>query len=681
MRMRKRFWHRLGGIILATALATALMPLSSSALGTYAASFIDLCEGQQWFLDEIERLLNVEQKSINTLNSNADLSVVKSLGLRDRNITGQIPRAIGELTELRYLFLSGNKLNGTVPLELFSLPKLQNIDISGNSYIGAIPIGFGGMVALETLNLRGNGYTGTVPPDILSDNSLVFLDVSSNGLSGAMPNFAAMTSLEYLAVSDNGWTAGAVPDLHTLTSLKALSMWGCNRIGELPASLFTLTTLEVLDLGKNRLSGDMSGIASLVNLQYLSLGSNEFAGTIPDVFGSLDKLEILDLSNNQLRGRVPEEFADYDEVYVETNYLTGDELIDLAGYKDNFCDGAQNPQYRLTADSPRTISQTTTTNIYLSLRNRPLQNSPAKGILPADCYEAEILNDTGGKVTLTADATGILVKANGEVLKSENILLRIYIKDNNGSDYSTVTILLTTEVSSSGGLGGGDGEVIPEPEEEPEPTPTPEPPAEIHEPYINGYPDGTFGPGKNVTREQVAAMLIRILGMATSTPSTPPFPDVATERWSAPQIAVAKTLGYVQGYDDGLFMPDKLMTRAELATLLVRDAEARGEQFTGTPQAFTDVPADNWYAEYVAKASAIGLVNGYDDGTFRPETPVTRAEAVVMINRAFGRDPETAEALKTATCPFSDVSDTHWAYWHIMEASVLHEHIITGPVL
>jgi hypothetical protein len=643
----------------------------------YAAQFIEKSENRQWFMDEVERLLNVEQKSINTLQSPADLSAVKTLGLRDKNITGQIPRAIGELTELRYLFVSGNKLEGTIPAELFSLPKLQNIDISGNSYSGAIPTGFGSMAALETLNLRGNAYAGAVPADILADASLAFLDVSSNALTGALPDFSAMTSLEYLAVSDNAWTAGAIPDLNALTKLKSLSMWDSNRIGDIPASLYTLTALQVLDLSANRLSGDLTGIASLVDLQYLSLGRNELAGTIPDAFAPLDKLETLDLSHNKLRGTVPAEFAGYDKVYVETNYLTGDALKGLTEYKDNFCDGAANPQYRLTAETPRTITQSAAVNIYLSLRNRPLQNSPAKGILPADSYEAIIQNDPDGKVELTQDATGIYVKANDAIPKSENITLKIYIKGNDGSDYSTATIHLTTETAPSGGGGGG---AAPTPTPTPEEDPEPEAWTEYHEPYINGYPGGTFGPDKNVTREQAAAMLIRALGLDTSLPRADPFPDVAAARWSAPQIAAAKTLGYVRGYNDGNYRPENNMTRAELAALLTRDAEARGAHTTETPKAFPDVPAGAWYAETVAKAAAHGLVNGYGDGTFKPETPVTRAEAVAMINRAFGRGPEAGETLETARSPFTDVGPEHWAYQHILEASVLHEHIIPGSV-
>lgn len=176
-------------LILLGTLSTSMASAAFIPKGTtaYAKDFIANCEGQQWFIDEVERLLNANQKTINNLNSSADLNVIKALGFADKNITGKIPKAIGELKELQYLFLNGNHLSGEIPAGLFALPKLKNIDLSGNNYAGAIPDGFGGMASLETLMLRGNAYTGTVPSSILSNTKLKDLDVSSNKLSGAMP--------------------------------------------------------------------------------------------------------------------------------------------------------------------------------------------------------------------------------------------------------------------------------------------------------------------------------------------------------------------------------------------------------------------------------------------------------------------------------------------------------------
>ena len=117
----------------------------------YATNFIAACEGQKWFINEVERLLNSEQKTLDTITAASDFDHIKSIGLKDQNITGKIPPAIGELKELRYLFLPGNHLSGDIPSTLYSLPKLQNIDLSGNNYAGPIPSEFGTMTALTTL--------------------------------------------------------------------------------------------------------------------------------------------------------------------------------------------------------------------------------------------------------------------------------------------------------------------------------------------------------------------------------------------------------------------------------------------------------------------------------------------------------------------------------------------------
>ena len=85
------------------------------------------------------------------------------------------------------------------------------------------------------------------------------------------------------------------------------------------------------------------------------------------------------------------------------------------------------------------------------------------------------------------------------------------------------------------------------------------------------------------------------------------------------------------------------------------------------------MPATEWYADAVAQAAAAGIVNGYGDGSFRPEHNVTRAEAVAMLNRMLGREPETAQ-FEGMLSPFTDITDAHWAYLDVIEASLAHEH-------
>jgi Leucine-rich repeat (LRR) protein len=99
----------------------------------YARTFIEKCEGQTWFIDEMEKLLNLKGKSVNTIASRDDLSTIYAIGLADRGLTGTIPPAIGELSNLKYLYLANNRLEGELPDEYYSLTNLIEADLSGNN--------------------------------------------------------------------------------------------------------------------------------------------------------------------------------------------------------------------------------------------------------------------------------------------------------------------------------------------------------------------------------------------------------------------------------------------------------------------------------------------------------------------------------------------------------------------
>jgi hypothetical protein len=649
---------------------------AASAAGTqtaYAKQFVADSEGQQWFLDEIERILRDNQQTLNQLTGRSDLRIVKSIGLRDRAISGVMPKAIGELEELQYLFLSGNRLSGEIPAELFSLRKLKNIDLSGNGYEGEIPAGFGNMEGLEILSLRGNRYAGRVPDTITANTKLRFLDISSNKLSGAMPEFSNMSGLEYLAVSDNDWDAGSIPDLSALKRLESLSMRDSNRTGEIPDSLLALTSLQVLDLDTNSLEGEIPlGIGGLVNLQLLSLGGNKLSGTIPDVFGNLGKLTVLDLSRNRLRGIIPASFeigkdtatgTDI-EIYAEHNYLTGAKLAESSLISDNtgnFCDYESGTvQYQLTApDAFCAIALSSETNIYKQLYNKPLSGSTPKPLLPADCYTVRVLDKYGNPIAGKAEARitsdGIYVKAAAEISKEDGIVIEVQIKDNDGSEYSTARLKITTEVS--GGSSGGYAETKLTREAAPG----------KHESYINGYEDGTVRPDAALSREETAAMLRRVSG-GSEARYQDSYNDVAASRWSAESIAWTTDAGLMNGYPDGSFRPASSITRAEFAAILVRLCgfdEAETAAFSDTDR--------HWAKGYIGAAAANGIMVGYADVTFKPDDPISRAEAVTAINRILGRTQEK-EIRAELENPYVDLQPSHWAYWDILEASVEHEY-------
>lgn len=180
-------------------------------------------------------------------------------------------------------------------------------------------------------------------------------------------------------------------------------------------------------------------------------------------------------------------------------------------------------------------------------------------------------------------------------------------------------------------------------------------------PYIQGYTDGSFRPERNVTRAEMATIITRILGASTLEGSHE-FTDVTSSHWAQAAISAAAQSGSVQGYTDGSFKPDQAITRAEMAVVL--QPLLTSAQMTTAPKAFTDVN-EHWAQQAVEQLSSAGVVTGYKDDTFRPSQPITRAEAVTMLNKLIGLQAET-----NAAGQWSDVPATHWASEAIEAASI-----------
>ncbi len=173
--------------------------------------------------------------------------------------------------------------------------------------------------------------------------------------------------------------------------------------------------------------------------------------------------------------------------------------------------------------------------------------------------------------------------------------------------------------------------------------------------YINGYPDGTFRPGKSMTRAEAASILAKLQRLPLTDSSKPAFSDA--DGWYNAVINAVVKAGYMKGYPDGSFKPDKPITRAEFATMLSHFMSAKTAS-----NPFTDTNG-NWAKEAIDKAYAQGIIKGYEDNTFRPAADVSRAEAVAMVNRTF--NIKKAGDVKN---PFTDISPSHWAYEDILAA-------------
>ncbi len=221
----------------------------------------------------------------------------------------------------------------------------------------------------------------------------------------------------------------------------------------------------------------------------------------------------------------------------------------------------------------------------------------------------------------------------------------------------------------------------PVPEKPPVSDPVPPPPVEIpegpplrqeHVKYMEGFPQRAFQPGKQLTRAQAAQVVYRLLAAPDSGTGSCSYTDVPNSQWYAKSVQALCALGL---FDNGShFRPGDVITRAEFVDLLIRVKP----QAQGTA-AFPDVPASHWAANQISAAASQGWINGYPDGTFRPDNGLSRAEACTVINRMLGRSGDAEQANKLLSLGiFSDMTASHWAGTTIVEAAVSHAPTVNG---
>lgn len=197
-----------------------------------------------------------------------------------------------------------------------------------------------------------------------------------------------------------------------------------------------------------------------------------------------------------------------------------------------------------------------------------------------------------------------------------------------------------------------------------------------HFAYVQGYPDGTVKPAGNITRAETAAILFRLMDDASrktyySTKSG--FRDVASGSWYNTYVATLNNAGVITDSSNGYFRPNEAITRAELAAMLAKFSET-----TSAANYFNDVSAKYWAANAIAICAKLGWITGYPDGTFRPDKNVTRAELMAMINRATGRAPKSADAFLPGMKTWIDNTADKWYYLDVQEATNSHSYTVKG---
>ncbi len=203
-----------------------------------------------------------------------------------------------------------------------------------------------------------------------------------------------------------------------------------------------------------------------------------------------------------------------------------------------------------------------------------------------------------------------------------------------------------------------------------------------HVSYIIGYSDGTVKPNAGITRAEVATIFFRLLTDGARErfwSETNAYSDVAAGSWYNIAVSTLSNMGILGGYEDGTFRPNASITRAEFAKIAVSffdwaDIEA--------VNSFVDVRGSAWYADYVAVAAELGLIEGYGGNVFRPDATITRAEACTIINRTLGRNPDADHLLPVGRMnTWPDNADTGvWYYAQIQEATNSHDYRWIGDI-
>ena len=194
---------------------------------------------------------------------------------------------------------------------------------------------------------------------------------------------------------------------------------------------------------------------------------------------------------------------------------------------------------------------------------------------------------------------------------------------------------------------------------------------EEHSSYLRGYANGAFGPNDKMTRAEAAQMFYNLL-LDKDIAVTVSFSDVPADAWYAGAVNALASIEVITGVGNSRFDPMRPLTRAEFTVMAMRFSKLD----TDGENVFSDITEGDWFFDYIVGSVKYGWISGYTDGTFRPNEAITRAEVTVIVNRMLGRaaDEDYVDDHAGSMHPFSDLTDSSWAYYQIMEATNAHDY-------
>lgn len=191
-----------------------------------------------------------------------------------------------------------------------------------------------------------------------------------------------------------------------------------------------------------------------------------------------------------------------------------------------------------------------------------------------------------------------------------------------------------------------------------------------HFAYVVGYKDGNVRPQGNITRAETAAIFFRLLKEEVRSENLSKhndFADVTEDSWYNTAVSTMAGMNILKGRTANSFVPQAPITRAEFAAICARFDSGKAEENSG----FTDI-SGHWAEKEIERAATLGWVSGYTDGSFHPDAPITRAEAMTLINRVLCRMPETKADLLDSMTKWPDNQPGAWYYLAVQEATNSH---------
>lgn len=289
--------------------------------------------GDLSFIDSLANATNLQWLEIDQNNFKGvfpeticNFSSMTNMELSDNNLIGKIPTCIENLVNLQYFDASNNALFGVIPQSIGKLQNLNYLSLGDNQLLGSIPPSIGNLTILSILSLSNNRIEGQIPPTIGNCRSLIGLYLHNNNLSGSIPS-----------------------KIYSLTTLSlALYLHGNHLTGSLSEEVGQLENLNALAVSHNMLSGEIpSSLGSCVSLELLYMDGNNFQGTIPKAWQTLRGLLELNLSHNNLSGKIPQYLASFKLQILDLSYNNLDGEVPIGGVFNNVSDLSIIGNYRL----------------------------------------------------------------------------------------------------------------------------------------------------------------------------------------------------------------------------------------------------------------------------------------------------------------------------------------------